>query len=377
MLKSFYEQGLILYSSEELKWKWDASIFDINDINISRNVLELIRKRILSFDDETQMALKVLVCLGSPFSLTTLNLIVNKRNIVEKALSTGMITQYERSNEYYRFVHDQVTEAATSLLPDDRRELLYYIGKKLCFLFTSKELDSNIFTVVGILCYAAEIIEDQEERTNLAKLCMRAGERSMAMNAHKNAFDYLQKGIQLLPSDCWTICYDLSLNLRVLAVKAAYCVADYKCMNELIDKLSSNVSNILHLVEPVSLRIRFHNDKRMYNDAIHVALNIVEKMDRNVARDENIAIALNVKKVKCLLRSKSSDDILRRRANKTVTAIMMIFSNILSSAYFMNLKLLFFLSCEFTVTKNRSFFIELTSIHKFLSTFLINLSTNG
>merc|ERR1719343_1800160 len=117
-------------------------------------------------------------------------------------------------------------------------------------------------------------------------------------------------------------------------------------MNELINELSSNVSNILHLVEPISLRIKFHNDKRMYNDAIHIALDILAKLDRNLVMDKNLTMALIVKKVKTLLRCKSSDDILKRRADETVSAIMMIFSNILTSAFFSNLKLLFFVSLQ-------------------------------
>lgn len=209
VLKSLYGQGLIFFSNEEFKWKWHDSIFGSTDI--SKSVLELLRQRILSFDSDVQQSLKIASCLGSPFSLTTLKILVDDANVLESMLSTGMITQYDRSNlSYYRFAHDQIQEAAVSLLSEDRSELLYYIGKKLCLVFTREELDANIFTVVGILCYAKNMIKDQGERYKIAKLCMRAGKKAMAMTAFEQSFDYFQTGIKLLANDCWVTHYRLS-----------------------------------------------------------------------------------------------------------------------------------------------------------------------
>ena len=89
--------------------------------------MELLCNKVLAFDEQTQQTLKVASCLGSPFSLITLKRVVNNKDAIESALSTGLIVQHnERSNTMYRFVHDQVQEAVFSLLPKNSTELFYY-----------------------------------------------------------------------------------------------------------------------------------------------------------------------------------------------------------------------------------------------------------
>ena len=82
----------------------------------------------MRLDEQTQQTLKVASCLGSPFSLETLKLIVNTNKGVEGALNSEIITQHKGSNIIYRFAHDQIQQAAFSLLPDNPKEIFLYIG---------------------------------------------------------------------------------------------------------------------------------------------------------------------------------------------------------------------------------------------------------
>ena len=124
MLKSLFEQGLLFFCNEINKWKWILSTESI----IAETVLELLRLKILALDEQTQQALKVASCLGSPFSLKALKLIVNNSKGIEGALNSEIITQYKGSDSIYRFAHDQIQQAAFSLLPDDPKEIFLYIG---------------------------------------------------------------------------------------------------------------------------------------------------------------------------------------------------------------------------------------------------------
>lgn len=143
-----------------------------------------------------------------------------------------------------------------------------------------------------------------------------------------------------------TFGFVIGLNLYEFAAKVAYCLANYSRMNELIQDIFHNVNLTLDLVQPYSLRIRFYNDKRMYDDALTTGLEILGKLENNIVTDElSVAIASNVQKMKGLLFGKSSDDISMIKANnETVVAIMMIFSNIVTSAFFSDLNLLLFIS---------------------------------
>jgi len=124
MLKSLFEQGLLFFCNESNKWKWNVS----NESKMAENVLELLRLKILQLDEVTQQTLKAASCLGSPFSLNTLKLIVNSNKGIEGAINSEIITQYKGSSTIYRFAHDQIQCAAYSLLPSDSREIFLYIG---------------------------------------------------------------------------------------------------------------------------------------------------------------------------------------------------------------------------------------------------------
>jgi len=183
-------------------------------------VLELLRRRILSLDKETQRALKTASVLGSPFSLKMLKLIVNKESTIKSVLSTGMIRKYERSDTYYRFVHDKVQEATYSLLPKDPSKLLHYIGQKLCVVLNEEELSENIFIVAKLLYSDIDVVKCERERLYIAELSAKAAEKSMAITAFKDAYKFSTNGIKLLGTCCWSSQYDLSLKLYYLAAKS-------------------------------------------------------------------------------------------------------------------------------------------------------------
>ena len=194
MIRSLSEKGLIFFNNDTRKWEWDPKIFGKSDI--SKSVLELLRLNILALDENTQQVLKVASCLGSTFSLQTLKLIVNRSDPIERALSTGMITQQNGSVKIYRFAHDQIQMAAYSLLPEDPREMFLHIGKKLCALYSKEELDKNIFVVTNLLQNTRDLISDQTERLKIAALFLLAGNKAIAYAVFTQAFQILETGEQ-------------------------------------------------------------------------------------------------------------------------------------------------------------------------------------
>ena len=192
MIRSLSEKALIFFNNDARKWEWDSTIFGESDI--SKGVLELLRLKILALDENTQQVLKVACCLGSSFTLQTLKLIVNRSDPIDHALSTGMITMQNNSRKTYRFAHDQIQTAAYSLLPEDPREIFLYIGKKLCALFSQKELDQNIFVVTNLLQNSRDLISDQTERLKTAELFLLAGNKAITYAVFTQAFKILETG---------------------------------------------------------------------------------------------------------------------------------------------------------------------------------------
>ena len=58
-LKSLYEEGIIFFCTDACKWKWNVSIYNDCENAYEENVLELLRRKVKSFDERTEQALIV------------------------------------------------------------------------------------------------------------------------------------------------------------------------------------------------------------------------------------------------------------------------------------------------------------------------------
>ena len=337
MVRTLSEQGLIFYCNELSRWTWDEGIFGDNDI--SKNVLELFRSKIQALDENCQQVLVTASCLGSTFTLQTLQLIVNRTDSIESAVSSGLIAQQNGNERLYRFVHHQVQQAAFSLLPPDPKEILLYIGKKLCRLYSKEELNKNIFVVTHLINYARDLITDQEERSSVAELFLQAGNRAITLTAFNQAFGYLEAGIEILGEKCWESNYDLSLKLYDAAAKSAYCISNYDSLESYIKAILKNATSTLDTVQTYSLQIRFYNDNRKFQDAFDTALCILNKIGENTNFTQSeVEIDAEIQQTKILLSAKSHEEIseMETMKDENKLAIMTILSNSLASQHFLN-----------------------------------------
>ena len=337
MLHSFVEQNLITPNIEEHCWQWDDQIFAGRDV--AEDIHDLLRRKLLSYSEHTQQAFTIAAILGSPFSFSTLKHVISQNEAVDAAISSGLINQVKGCNDAYCFAHDQVQHAAYSLLPENSPPIFLYVGKKILINQTRETLNENIFVIVNLLYHAIDIIDDHNERNDVANLFKVAGDNAMASTAFDQAFKYMLGGIKLLSKDCWKDQYKLSLSLHCSAAKAAYCVAKYPFCLKFIEKIFSNVSNDLDLVNPNLLLIRMYNDKRMNDDAIDTAASILEKLGERITINQNEMDTLAiVQQTKTLLGTLSSDDILKMKPieDKRLLSIMEILHTILFSCYFSN-----------------------------------------
>jgi len=147
---------------------------------MAKNVRELLKNKILSFDKEVVQALKTASCLGSPFSMPILRMVVNSSKAIDGAKNTGMITQCEGNGTSYRFAHDQIQYAVHDLLPVIHRNILYsYIGKKMWRKIPENDLDDHLFTIANLLQPTIHMETDVEKRIKMAGLFMQAGKKAI------------------------------------------------------------------------------------------------------------------------------------------------------------------------------------------------------
>ena len=145
----------------------------------------------------------------------------------------------------YHFVHDNMQEAAYSLLSENSKEILLCIGKKSQKLLSKEELYEIIFIVIKLISYSLELLEDQEDKLQIVDLHILAGDRALKTTALAKAFEYFESGIKLLDEDCWDKCYDLILIIHDRASKSAYCTSDYIQMTATLDETLMHASSSL------------------------------------------------------------------------------------------------------------------------------------
>ena len=340
MMASLYEQALIFFCSDKREWKWDDSMLEGN--NMTENVLELISRKILSFDEDSQYALKVASCLGSPFSLEMLKIAVDCKGI-DCSISEAMFAGYKGSNILYLFAHDNIQQAAYSLI-DDTKSFFWKIGVKLWTALSSKELNENIFTVANLLINSLDMIKCQKDCLKMSDLFLRAGKRAMASTAFKNAFTYLNAGIQLLNSESWSKNYDLAFDLYNTAAKGAYCNGNISDMNVFINEVVNNTPNKLHQLDSYLLQIRHFNDKGKHKDAIRVGISFLDKIGVKIdlGQCESVA-ASEVQNAKKRI-TETTNLTLADMRNESSLAVMNIFNSLVTSAFSSDKKFLFLIA---------------------------------
>lgn len=80
---------------------------------------------------------------------------------------------------------------------------------------TPEELDNSdyLFTIVGNMNIGARLIKSQEQKLEVARLNLRAGEVASATSSFHSAANYLMLGVTLLPDNSWDEDYDMTLRL--------------------------------------------------------------------------------------------------------------------------------------------------------------------
>ncbi|MEH6470335.1 MAG: AAA family ATPase, partial [Halopseudomonas sp.] len=277
-LISLHENGLIYFRQH--RWHWDEA--GILSQQVTDNVVDLLLHKIQRLPPRTRRAAQFAACIGSYFDLRTLAVVL-KLSPSEaaadlwSALSEGLIQQSDdhlslQPNSYH-FVHDRVQQAAYSLVPKDKRETLHLqIGLLLMENLNQEEVDNRTFEIANHLNLAQSLMARPAQRLTLVQLNFKAGTRARSAAAIDAAFDYLQRGLQLLPDDGWQQSYDLTLALHNAAIEAAYIKADYLAMEQWTEQVLTQAHCLLDQVRVYEIGVQALVARNQFESAVKTAL---------------------------------------------------------------------------------------------------------
>jgi predicted ATPase/signal transduction histidine kinase/DNA-binding NarL/FixJ family response regulator/tRNA A-37 threonylcarbamoyl transferase component Bud32 len=300
LLKSFYQENLLSFNFSEGCWQWD--IKRLQDINITDNVVELMVSRIQKLSQKTQNVLRFAACIGDKFTLDVLA-IVNEKTPSEtaadlwEALQAGLILplseaykiplvlnpensialQVELLKVGYKFLHDQVQQAAYSLIPNSqKKETHLKIGQLLLQSTTLKERQENIFALVNQLNYGSDLLTLELEKYELTELNLIAGRKAKIATAYESATRFLNVGLSLLPGSSWHKQYKLTLALHQEAAEAAFLSGDFEQMEQLAEVVLKQAKTQLDKVKVYELRIKACEVQRKLLEAVKLGLQALE-----------------------------------------------------------------------------------------------------
>ncbi|MFK7952580.1 MAG: AAA family ATPase [Ekhidna sp.] len=344
-LKNLAKESLLHFDQEERKWTWN--IKQINDRNITDNVVELLAGKIVFLPEETQNFLKVAACIGNKFDIKTLKASHDDSTFktdddeydpaleaIQTALGEGYIMPADHG---YRFIHDRIQQAVYSLIPEEDKSAFHYkIGTLLWKKASEEQLESRLFEIVNQLNQGIELIDSHEEKESIAELNLKAGLKARDSSAFQPSFRYFETGIGLLKPNHWESQYELSLGLYTEAAESAYNMGEFEPMDMKLNAVIDNRKELMDVVRPYAIRINALKAQNKLQEAIDTGLEVLEQLGEKFPKNGPVPLVMiDLVKTKIKLIGKDHDHILgmKEMTNPYKAAALRILNDIASPVY--------------------------------------------
>ncbi|NER39888.1 MAG: AAA family ATPase [Oscillatoria sp. SIO1A7] len=297
-LKGLHQDELIEFNRELGYWFCD--LVRVRDAALTEDVVEFMAGRLALLPEATQKALKLAACIGNQFELETLATICEESSEevardIWSALQEGLILPISEAYKFfqggveevaaqtvtvvYRFLHDRVQQAAYSLIPNARKQSTHLkIGRLLLENIPECDRDRRIFDIVNHFNLGRDLVNESEQRLQLAFLNLQAGQKARQGVAYHAAFGYISVGLEYLPDNSWQECYDLTLQLYREGVSAACTSGEFATMNQWSDIALARIVPLVQRIPFYETKIQACVAQKQLSEAIRLGLDILEKL---------------------------------------------------------------------------------------------------
>ncbi|MBP0021671.1 MAG: AAA family ATPase [Cyanobacteria bacterium SBLK] len=303
-LKGLYRDGFIAFKRNLGYWECDLT--KVRDAALTDDVVEFMSRYLSGLPEATQQILKFAACIGNQFDLETLAIIceIPTEKVAANLWSTlreGLILpqsqaykffqewkrengQEEEISVSYRFLHDRVQQAAYSLIDETLKpETHLKLGRLLLKELSDRAIEENIFEVINQLNLGHFLIEDRQEKDELARLNLLAGRRAKISTAYLASVNYLELGIELLDNN-WEYKYDLIFSLYLELIESEYINTNFERSKALADIALECVRSTLDRLKINELQIQYYITKNERKEAVDLGLNSLELLNIQLNR---------------------------------------------------------------------------------------------
>jgi len=316
-LKSLHQIGLISFDFE--RYGWQCDIAQVRALTVSDDVVEFMAIQLQKLPSQTQNILKLAACIGNQFDLSTLSVVYERSQAdtaigLWHALQEGLVlpitevykfyqlgevdsNQLSTTNPQeeiygtqlhtpkYRFLHDRVQQAAYSLIPDAKKQVTHLRIGQLLLNTAPKDTEERIFEIVNQLNIGADLMTNQAEREQLARLNLIAGRKAKASTAYVAAVNCLSVGLRMLGIEGWQSQYALTLALHEEAAEAAYLSGNTAQMAEWLIVMLQRTVTPLDAIKAHEIQIQAYIAQDQPIEAVELALQVLKSLDVRLPRD--------------------------------------------------------------------------------------------
>ncbi|MEG5171926.1 AAA family ATPase [Microcoleus sp. B3-D7] len=308
LLKNLYTENLLNFDFKERTWQWN--IVQIEARAITDNVVELMVGKLNKLPSKTQQVLRFAACIGAEFDLNTLSIICDRSPAeifyaLKKAIHSELIFTISELDsqlliQHYKFGHDRIQQATYSLIDESEKQAIHLqIGRLLLKNSSPETRSKKIFEIVdhlnmgvGLSRAVQPLLTHQQERNEIAKLNLIAGQKAKAATAYSAAVEYLKTGLSLLTEESWQTQYELTLNLYQEMVEAKYLNTNFEGAEKLAEVILERAINHLDRVKAYELKVLIYTAQNQPLKAIETGLEALKLLEISLFTGEDSNVEL-------------------------------------------------------------------------------------
>ncbi len=298
-LHTLYEEDLLHFvppkPGQKGLWRWD--IEQIETLNITDNVVELMIGKLKKLPESGRQVLRLAACVGNRFDLDTLSVIYEKSAtdtfqvlmpilterlilpLSEREMNSSDIYNAQFIIHRFRFLHDRVQQAAYALIDDDQNKTMHLqIGRLMLKNTPAESLEENVFDIAEQFSHCIDRLKNQDERLKIAQLNLMAGQKAKMATAYEAADKYLTIGRECLTKNSWEKEYDLTLHLYTEATETAYFGGNFEQMEQLAQIVLQHARTLSDEVKICEIQILAYVAQNQQRKAIKIALIFLKRL---------------------------------------------------------------------------------------------------
>ncbi len=362
-LRHLHRSGLLRFDWGAGTWTWNLQA--IERVGITENVVELMLEAIRDLPAPTQRLLQMAACVRGRVDLWLLARLAGRReeeigSDLWGAIREGLLVPDQAGPRYrrpglfsdgsgpdqseglgltasYRFVHDRVQEAASSLLDGPARQQIHLaIGQQLLQNASPGELDERLFEIVDQLDRGADLARGPDQREQLARLELAAGRKAKGASAFGPALAYLRRGLERLPGASGPAHDDLRFGLQREGAECAFLAGDHLVGDQLAEGALAAARTRFEQAEVFNVRIVACATRVAMDEAITWGRRGLALFDLDLPAAGNPAlVGQELEAVQASLAGRRSHDVLEQpfMFDAVQLARMQLLANLLSPAY--------------------------------------------